>query len=223
MGGMKLALLSALLLPLGTLQADEAPADRNGKVWVMMGSIPKGFGGDHQLIIDGKSQDLPTGQRTTVGPVPISSSATIKVEKEGLNLLETHVPKEMDESLAILMPTPADDGKLSLDVCFIDLKQFTKGSWLLANRTTSEIRIKLGEQEVVLKPGEDHILRKNPDSEPKSESLSYEHRKDGDEPWRLLSSSTASIHPQRREVCFFVNDLKTKRVNYYGVTLTIQQ
>lgn len=217
-----MALLSAILLPLGTLSADETPVAHAGRLWVMMGSIPKGFGGDHQLVIDGKSQGLPLGQRTTVGPVPIMPSGTIRIEKEGQNQLEAHVPKELDEALAILMPTPTADGKLSFDVSFMDLKQFTKGSWLLVNRSTSEIRVKLGDQEVVLKPGEDHILRNSPDPQPKSESLSYEHRKDDEEAWRLLSSSTASLHPQRREVCFFTQDLKTKRVNYYGMMLTIQ-
>ena len=213
-------MLLAGLAMLSMAHADEK-SKSGRKIWVMMGATPKQLGQDHFLITDEEPMRLPQSRRMILGPISMPESGAIKIAKAEQSILETQIPKDIQDVLAILVPTPDEEGKLKFKTLFRDLKKFTPGSWLFINHTSSQIRVKLGEEQVLLKPGEDNIF-KSPTGTPKGTTgLSFEVRKDDKGQWALLTSTTVAINQARREVCIFSNKPNTAVINYHGVTLNI--
>ena len=89
------------------------------------------------------------------------------------------------------------------------------------NMTNMKIGVKLGEEKILVNPGEDKIQNSDQVSEPTNETVSYSYFHPEKTEWKIISASTVAIYPTRREICIFSWDPRFDRIDYHGITFPV--
>jgi hypothetical protein len=124
-------------------------------------------------------------------------------ETKYLVLAQATVPAHVREALVILAPLPKPEGDLVFLAKVQDLASFKGGDRLYINLSTSQIRVRLGNDKVTVAPGQADIYHTPRLAKPTNMPIMYEFYAAEDKKWKMITASTVVLRPTRREICVF--------------------
>jgi hypothetical protein len=139
-----------------------------------------------------------------------------------LVLAQATVPAHVREALIILSPLPKPDGDLVLLAKVEDLATFKGGDRLYINLSTSQIRVRLGDDDVTVAPGEEEIYEAPRLAKPTSMPITYEFYAAQDKKWKLITASTEVLRPTRREICVFNSGSRIGVIEKHKILFPVQ-
>lgn len=205
-------LLSGILPLAGQSDKPRKPAR---SVWfACIAALPEGVDNPVKVLGGDALTEVEIPQYMASEPVEIPVDGIIRIvrpvpdpEKPGetkyLILAQAQIAANVREALIILSPLPKPKGDLVFMAKVQDLASFKGGDRLYINMSTSQIRIRLGKDQVTVVPGQADIYEAPRLAKPTNIPIMYEFYAFKEKKWRMITASTVVLRPTRREICVF--------------------
>ncbi len=227
------AITSAISIPLLAQNPGEgASIDSAGRnAWLICTSIPEGLENPVKVMAGKELTQVTLSKRAASEPIKIPADGTIRLVKEISNpenpdkptyqtLAQAVIPQEMKKALIILVPTAKKPEDLIFNTRIKDLSKFTAGSSLYMNLTNLKVGVSLGEENLLVEPGQDKVYVSPKSNQVMNIPVRYSFYHPTKNQWRIISASTIALYPTRREICIFSWDEEYQRLDYHGLTFS---
>lgn len=222
-------LLSGILPLPGQSEKPKAPAR---SAWFACLSIPEGLENPVSVMGGGKVAQLELPRYMASAPVEIPEDGIIRIvrpvpdpEKPGetkyLVLAQAQIPANVREALIILSPLPKPEGDLVFMAKVQDLASFKGGDRLYINMSSSQIRIRLGKDQVTVAPGQADIYEAPRLAKPTNIPIMYEFYAPPEKKWKMLTASTVVLRPTRREICVFNSGTRPGNIKKHKILFPV--
>jgi hypothetical protein len=203
--------------------------------WFVAASIPENLENPVKVMTEGKITEMFLSTRQSSDPVKIPADNVISLVKEIEGpkdpskppyhiLAKAAIPEQFQKVLIILVPTGKAPGEgLAFHTKVQDLSGFKGGDYYFLNLTKANVAVKMGPENLTLKPGETSISKASALTESVNTPISYHFFHPVKQQWLLISASTVVRMPSRREICVFTWDEQFQRISYKGITFPVTQ
>ncbi len=130
------------------------------------------------------------------------------------------IPEGVRRALVILAPAPRNNRGMLVQMMVRDLADFNGGEAMYLNMTRLQVGVELGDDRIVVQPGQMEVHNRNARNERQVIPIRYHFMNPESNEWDLISASTVVMMPTRREICIFTWDHEMQRVRYRGITMT---
>jgi hypothetical protein len=227
-----IGILSSSILIAQDEQSGEEKEARGRVAWFIYTSMPEGLENPVSIMSGQEIIQVTLSKRSPSDPVKIPADGILKLVRKienpkepgkfiYLTLAQALVPEDVNKALIILIPAAKDASGLLFQPRVKDLEKFKGGNSMYLNMTNLKIGVKLGEESILINPGEDKIQNFTQLSEPTNMAVSYSYFHPEKNEWKILSASTIAIYPTRREICIFSWDPRFERIDYHGITFPV--
>jgi hypothetical protein len=213
-------------------ESNEDPKVKGRVAWFVYTSMPEGLENPVSIMSGKDIVEVTLSKRSPSDPVKIPADGILKIVRKVedpkepgkfvyLTLDQALVPEGVNKALIILIPAAKNASGLLFQPRVKDLAKFKGGDSMYLNMTNLKIGVKLGEEKILINPGEDKIKNSDQVSEPTNMAVSYSYFHPEKNEWKIISASTIAIYPTRREICIFSWDPRFERINYHGITFPV--
>jgi hypothetical protein len=219
----------------GQDEAASLDSTAKGRVaWFVYTSMPAGLENPVSIMSGEAISQLTLCKRSPSDPVKIPSDGIFKLVRKIENpeqpekpkyqiLAQAFVPEEVNKALVVLIPAAKNASGVIFQPRVIDLKNFKGGGSMYLNMTNVQVGVKLGDANILIKPGEDKVQNFSQLSEPTNMAVCYSYFHPEKQEWKVLSASTIAVYPTRREICIFSWDPQFNRIDYHGITFPVME
>ena len=236
---MRNTLLITSLFVLGILQvAGQSGGERAKKpvrsAWfACIAAIPDGVENPVNVMGGKDITEVEIPRYMASEPVEIPEDGILRIvraipdpEKPGetkyLVLAQAAIPAHVREALIILSPLPKPEGDLVFLAKVQDLASFKGGDRLFINMSTSQIRVNLGNDKVIVAPGQADIYEAPRLAKPTNTPIMYEFFATQDKKWKLITASTVVLRPTRREICVFNSGTRVGNIKKHKILFPVR-
>lgn len=224
------------LLTLQGLTAQEAapakPEVVGRKAWVVATTMPKDVLNPLPVHSGEKLHEIRMHLRSVGQAIPVDKSGVVRAvevvtgpddEVSYKNLSFSQIPEDVGEALIVLVPREEAGEGLRFKSKVIDLANFKGGGCLYVNLVKTKIGIILGEQKVLVKPGEMKFINPLAEKDKEAKLVSFFYEVPRDKEWKLMTSFKKGIYESRREICIFFYNKDLENVDFRGIPLITPQ
>lgn len=230
-----LVLLSGALPLLGQSEpGTEKPRKPGRAAWfACIADLPEGVGNPVKVVSGEDLTDLELPRFMTSEPVKIAADGIVRIVRmvpdpenpakpKILVLAEAKIAEGVREALIILAPLPEPKGELIFLTKVQDLASFKGGDRLYLNMSTSQIRVRLGDESVTVAPGQASIYESPVLAKPENTPIMYEFYAPEQKKWRMITASTVVLRPTRREICVFNTGSRPGNIRNHKILFPVQ-
>ena len=230
-----LALLSGILPLSGQSDPEsEKPRKPGRAAWfACISDLPEGVGNPVKVMSGEDLTDLELPRFMTSEPVKIAADGIVRIVRvvpdpenptkpKILVLAEAIIAEGVREALIILAPLPAPKGDLMFLTKVQDLASFKGGDRLYLNMSTSQIRVRLGKDNVTVAPGQANIYESPALAKPENVAIMYEFYAPEEKKWKMITASTVVLRPTRREICVFNTGTRPGNIRNQKILFPVQ-
>ena len=230
------ALLLSLSAPLSLVGQEEEEAEERkptGRLaWFVATVIPDDLENPVQVMTGTELTEVTLSKRMASNPVKIPVDGIIRIVRPAENpddpekppyitLAQARVPEGVSKALIILVPAKKTESGLVFNTKVQDLAKFKGGDYMYLNLTPVNIAVELGNTKIGLKPKDAKIYEAPVLSKSTNVPVRYNYYHEEQQKWKMLSASTITLRPTRREICIFSWDPRYQRVDYHGITVPV--
>lgn len=201
--------------------------------WFACISIPDGLENPVKVLSGKDLTEVKLEKFLTSGPVKIPDDGFIRIVRvvpnpenqekpKYLILAEAKIPESVREALIILSPLTKPDGDRIFQAQVQDLATFKGGDRLYINLSDSQIRIKLGNSNVIVAPKQANIYTSPNLAQVTNMPIMYEFYHPAEKQWKIISASTVVVRPTRREICVFNNGNRIGNIQNHKILFPVQ-
>lgn len=230
-----LVLLSGVL-PLAAQSdpgADKPRKPARAAWFACISELPEGVENPVKVMSGEDLADLEIPRFMTSEPVKIAADGIIRIVRvvpdpenpakpKILVLAEAKIAEGVREALIILAPLPEPKGDLLFLTRVQDLASFKGGDRLYLNMSTSQIRVRLGNDKVTVAPGQVNIYESPVSAKPVNTPIMYEFYAPEEKKWKMITASTVVLSPTRREICVFNTGTRPGNIRNHKILFPVQ-